>query len=287
MTGHEAKHASRALGGGTLRGVGSGVGQLAIIGLVTTTGLGTWLATTLTALSEYGWGIYPIVGIVISLAIATIAFMATVILKAWKREPIVVWADSAPIVKASTSSATTEHLLTTEKISPFVFSFSGDSDWIVVECEDGANGRHWAVKFDLINSGPTQAEDVEVYISGTSYFHSERISFPQPFDRVYLTNRRGRVSINPGQMEEYIMMSLNASDDAKPFWGDHRTIPVAERVFTVMGKTPTREGQHEVEIRVSAKNVPSKVFAVKIIVAGGAPTLLPQDPEFRRLVRKR
>lgn len=46
-----------------------------ILGFLGLTGMGTWFATNISKLSEYGWGIYPFIGVLFAL-VASLAFAA-------------------------------------------------------------------------------------------------------------------------------------------------------------------------------------------------------------------
>lgn len=168
--------------------------------------------------------------------------------------------------------------------SPFALWLRGDIRYIEIDLETGPQGKFRVLKFDLINAGRVQAEDVEVNVSGTSYHHADLLPLPYTFERIALTSRNQGRAINPGQQAEFVLMSLEDGDASVPFWGDHKFVAPSERRYTKVLKDPVREGQHLAEIRVSSKNVPPKLFKVHIIVAGSSPTILPIDGD--RLVHR-
>jgi hypothetical protein len=180
--------------------------------------------------------------------------------------------------------ATTKAAKVEANTSPFLLWLQGDSSAIEIATEAGPHGDHRVLKFDLVNSGPTQVEDVEVYISGLTLNHTALFVYPIPFDRVYLQTRHHSKAINPGQRSEFVLMSLGTQANSLPFWGDHKIIEPPDRKYAYEPRDPQREGQHFVEVRVAAKNAAPKKFDVHIIVAGGAPTILPVDG--RRYVTK-
>jgi len=105
------------------------------------------------------------------------------------------------------------------------------------------NDDYWVLKIEVVNARPVHVDKLEVFITGETNHLNTSKPLREKIPKQYLKNRRGVDHLNPGQSEEYVLVSIQ-NDPPFEWWGDHKLVAPGQ-----LALIPT-DSQHIVDVTV-------------------------------------